>query len=832
MMLIGLLPVAFLLLAASMLVVSQIAGFFQFNRHLVRERDNRFIIQRFINEVTLAHTQLGRRSRELMTLSHRLKANNEELSRLNNLKSKFLSMVVHDVRTPLASIKGYSEMLMMRGKLDDQQKKFVSFISRGGDQINRLVSDLTDLAVIEAGKLRMEMSGFELAALVGEVVPSIRLLTAKKGIAFGESAVPESVAMNGDRGRLAQVLTNLLGNAVKFTPPGGSVDFGVRLLGSSAFFTMRDSGPGIHPSERRLIFEKFYQSRHSNPKAMAQGWGLGLAISTEIVRRHGGQIGVESPGLGHGSTFWVKVPLIAAKVRQPLARLALALGLLLAWPAAGRAQTLPLEEKAKFERSQEERVEAVLLKILGPNRSKVIVEATVDFTRIEIFEAKDGAATARTVKNVPYLWGSSPEAGSGGGELLPGIPVPETPVAATAREPQSYERRNTYPDKFLKRLAVTLILDRTITPVQTEEIRGIVGELLEIDPDRGDILTVVHTSFSPIWKSVWYAPETAGLVIKYALVSLISLMTLVVVAACFLRLAGAMSAMARSQSQQLSMEMRSAAGMPGKEELGLPEGEGGPEKEGAANAEAEAKKEVVFEVGLEQVEPLAEMMASENPANIAIVAERLKPEVRQALLAAFKPELTQEVIVELGHVRFIDPDVILNLKEELERRLAGAVGGVSRIVEMVKAADMAERQRLIEGLMARDEALAREVRGRVFLIEDLCGLSREEWSALQGRIPHQDWAAALAGGSGKVAECLKATMPAGAWNVLEQMLAAGGAEPPERRAAEGRIAAAVEALVAQGKLAPICGRGLAMAGPEPRSLSEAGSPENRDVREA
>lgn len=829
---IGLLPLLFLLLAASMLVVSQITGFFQFSHYSARERGNSRIISQFIDQMAMAQVQLASRSKELEDLSRKLRFNNEELARLNTLKTKFLSMVVHDVRTPLSSIKGYSEILDTRGKLGPNEKKYVSYVLKASEQINHLLGDLTDLAVIEAGKMRMEKATFDLASFVGEITPPFGLLASKKGVTFTVSDVPEGVALTADRFRVGRVLTNLMGNALKFTPAGGKIELRVRLMGREAHFLIKDTGPGIHPSERKRIFEKFYQSQFmKDPKARAAGWGLGLAISEEIVRSHSGAIGVDSAGLGKGSTFWVRVPLVPPRLAIPARRVvaALAAGFLALGAGRASAQIIPLEEKAKYEKALESKVDGVLLRILGPNRSKCVVEATVDFTRIERFEAKGGTMTVRSVKNLTYLWSNQQSPSQAGVELLPGVPLPQSPQLSgqdSLPALQSYERQNTYPTEFLKRLGVTVILDRSVTNAQSDELRKIVGDLLEVAPARGDTLNIVHTAFTPIWKTVWYEPETASLLFRYVAISLLGMVALIIVAVSFMKLAGAMSAMARSQSQQITMEMRggpasggggAAGGLLGAEGLDI-QGARPRQGEDAAPAPGSAE-EIVFSVRPEQVETLADMLKKEDPANIALVAAHLKADMRQGLLKALPPALSEQVFASLGRVRFVEPEVILNLKEELERRLSGAVGGLGRLVEMVAAAEMSERRRLIEGLRARDAELAAQVRRRVFLIEDLASLSREEWSHLNSRIGYDDWAAALGEGPEIVVKTLQANLPEGAWKILEQMIHARTSDAKARAAAQEKVAKAVSDLVEDGRL-------LNPAEREPRRLEtvEAGAP--------
>lgn len=305
---IALIPLFFLVLGAGFLVVSQTTGFFQsafFNR---RQTLANSVIERSMQRIALAQTQLFHRSRQLEVLSSRLALSNQELARLNEMKSKFLSMVVHDVRTPLASIRGFSEMLAMR-VTGDKEIRYLKFIGQATDQVNRLVSDLTDLAMIEAGKLKMEKTLFDFSEMVHEIIPGISINARNKDVDLTVGDVPAGMMVNGDKFRLSQVLMNLLNNAVKFTPSGGKVELRSRYDSRQVWVFIKDSGPGIHPSERKRIFEKFYQAGHQkDAKLRKQGWGLGLSIAQEVVHAHKGEIGVDSPGLGRGSTFWFKVP--------------------------------------------------------------------------------------------------------------------------------------------------------------------------------------------------------------------------------------------------------------------------------------------------------------------------------------------------------------------------------------------------------------------------------------------------------------------------------------------------------------------------------------------
>lgn len=309
-----LLPIAFLVLGAGFLVVSQVTGFFQSGRYSQKQRVSNQMISQFVEQIALAQTQLSRRARQLEELSGRLELSNQELARLSNMKSKFLSMAVHDMRTPLATIQGFSQLLAV--KADKKQAEYLQHIYNAGTRMNLLMTDLTDLAMIEAGKLKMSLAPFDFAQMAREMAPGLVLIAQKKGVELQVLEMPEGLPVVGDRFRLSQVLQNLLNNAVKFTPAGGKVWLRVRQEGDKVSVQVRDSGPGIHPSERKAIFEKFYQSVfQKDAKVKGAGWGLGLSIASEIIRAHRGVIGVESPGLGKGSTFYFKVPVTQPSVR-------------------------------------------------------------------------------------------------------------------------------------------------------------------------------------------------------------------------------------------------------------------------------------------------------------------------------------------------------------------------------------------------------------------------------------------------------------------------------------------------------------------------------------
>jgi len=306
---IALIPLSFLLLGAGFLVVAQVSGFVQSTFFNQRQNFSNMVIQRYMERITLAQGQLYQRKRELEIMSGQLSLSNQELGRLNDMKSKFLSMVVHDVRTPLASIRGFSELLMKK-KVGDKETAYLRNIVSSTDQLGRLIADLTDLAMIEAGKLKMEKTLFDFPDMAKDILPGLSINAQKKGVELVVREFPEGVLVDGDKFRLSQVFMNLVNNAIKFTPAGKRVEISFRREGKYIDTMVKDAGIGIHPSETKKIFEKFYQAKYQkDEKLRKQGWGLGLSIAQEVVRAHKGDIGAVSPGLGKGSTFWFKIPV-------------------------------------------------------------------------------------------------------------------------------------------------------------------------------------------------------------------------------------------------------------------------------------------------------------------------------------------------------------------------------------------------------------------------------------------------------------------------------------------------------------------------------------------
>lgn len=217
----------------------------------------------------------------------------------DRLKSAFLANMSHEIRTPLNAIVGFSNLLTM-AEDEEERNEYINIISSNNELLLQLINDILDVAKIEAGTLEFIDSEIDINALLSDIEQSSRL-KAPEGvqISFVEK-MPYCIIMS-DKNRLAQVITNFINNAIKFTKEG-SIRFGYRHKDDKLLLYVRDTGCGIEPEKKDLVFNRFVKLN-----SFAQGTGLGLAICQMIVKKMGGEIGVESQ-LGKGSTFWFTLP--------------------------------------------------------------------------------------------------------------------------------------------------------------------------------------------------------------------------------------------------------------------------------------------------------------------------------------------------------------------------------------------------------------------------------------------------------------------------------------------------------------------------------------------
>ncbi len=238
----------------------------------------------------------------------------QRLRELDKMKSDFVSNVSHELRTPLTAIKGSVDNMLdgITGQLNEKQDRYLARIKSNADRLTRLINNVLDLSRIEAGKIDLKSAYLSLVTLAQEVAESIRPVATEKLISLEVASPDISATAWADRDKITQVLMNLVGNAVKFTPPHGKVSVAVNRNGDQWMqISVTDTGPGIPPEEAEKIFDRFYQIDQTG-KQKARGTGLGLAISKVLVEMHGGKIWLES-AIGRGSTFSFTVP-----AQQPL----------------------------------------------------------------------------------------------------------------------------------------------------------------------------------------------------------------------------------------------------------------------------------------------------------------------------------------------------------------------------------------------------------------------------------------------------------------------------------------------------------------------------------
>lgn len=244
----------------------------------------------------------------VLARTHELTIANQRLSELDRLKSQFLASMSHELRTPLNSIIGFSQVLRdgVPGPINDEQRTQLDITHSSALHLLSLINDLLDLSRIEAGRVDLDVTTFDLVAVVREVLAQLAPLAEPKGLALVADVVDSSLSVTGDRMRVLQVLLNLVGNGIKFTSRG-SVTVSVRRTEARVAMTVTDTGIGIRPDQLGNLFEAFRQLDGSS-RRLYEGTGLGLYLCKKLVGMMGGEIGVTSAA-GVGSAFTVTLPI-------------------------------------------------------------------------------------------------------------------------------------------------------------------------------------------------------------------------------------------------------------------------------------------------------------------------------------------------------------------------------------------------------------------------------------------------------------------------------------------------------------------------------------------
>ena len=237
---------------------------------------------------------------------------NLNLEKIDRTKTEFLSIVSHEFRTALTGIQGFSELIRDGGLEPDEVRAYGGYIFNDADRVNRLIGDMLDLDRMESGRMTMRTADVDINDVLTEVVS--RAAPSATTVEFKSDIDPRLPIVTGDRDRLIQVVSNLVNNAVKYSPEGGMVTVVSRADGGYALMSVSDTGLGIPPDEIGHVFERFRRVRSGAAQSIP-GTGLGLAIVKQIVEMHGGKIWVES-AVGHGSSFHFTIPLAANSALQ------------------------------------------------------------------------------------------------------------------------------------------------------------------------------------------------------------------------------------------------------------------------------------------------------------------------------------------------------------------------------------------------------------------------------------------------------------------------------------------------------------------------------------
>jgi signal transduction histidine kinase len=250
---------------------------------------------------------------ELRQVSSAFNRMTGEVRSTQDSQREFLANVSHDLKTPLTSIQGYSQAIIDGAAKNPADA--AAIIYEEAERLNRMVTELTDLARIQAGRLSLKMTALDVGEMTSAIAERLAIVAARKNISIRAQTSPmPQIAGDGDR--LVQVLTNLIGNAIKYTPNGGKIVVSTSVASGGVEIIVKDSGIGIPPDDLPRIFERFYQVDKS--RGPSRGTGLGLAITNEIVQAHGGKIRIESAGVNQGTsvTVWLPSPQLSTIVSR------------------------------------------------------------------------------------------------------------------------------------------------------------------------------------------------------------------------------------------------------------------------------------------------------------------------------------------------------------------------------------------------------------------------------------------------------------------------------------------------------------------------------------
>jgi PAS domain S-box-containing protein len=314
-------------------------------------------------------TERNRAAAERERLLRNERAARNEAERANRVKDDFVAMVSHELRTPLNAILGWTDLLKNKDIDVALRSHGLDVISRNARLQVQLISDLLDVSRIVSGKLGLQVTHVELNDVIRNSVEALESAATDKGITLGIHLSPDPIRTVGDPARLQQIVWNLLSNATKFTPKGGTITISLRRVDDYADITVTDTGVGIRPDFLNDLFERFRQASALTTRRHG-GLGLGLSIARHLAELHGGTIRASSAGEGQGATFTVELPIKTEETVSQTERL------LDAHDADLRAGTISLNGMKILVVEDEPDTRDLIHRLLEARRATVIVAAT------------------------------------------------------------------------------------------------------------------------------------------------------------------------------------------------------------------------------------------------------------------------------------------------------------------------------------------------------------------------------------------------------------------------------------------------------------------------
>jgi len=258
--------------------------------------------------------QIREANEHLVLVAVRAQGLTEEAEAASHLKDEFLATVSHEIRTPLNAVLGWVRLLESKQLSPERAEHAIAAIGRNASALAHMVDDLLDTSRILQGAIRLALQPVDLDAVAQAALDAVRPLATTRNVHLGFDADPGSRTISGDAVRLQQVIWNLLSNAIKFTPAGGRVDVFIESSNDDMEIRVVDTGQGIAPALLPHVFDRFRQADDATTQRHT-GLGLGLGIVRQLVELHGGTVHADSPGVGHGATFAIRLPMAAGGAR-------------------------------------------------------------------------------------------------------------------------------------------------------------------------------------------------------------------------------------------------------------------------------------------------------------------------------------------------------------------------------------------------------------------------------------------------------------------------------------------------------------------------------------